>query len=79
MSFEFELHGEFETEFQNTLVYETGVQMGTIDEKKVKSRKSRAKGPLISYYIYLEKYRTLTFPTVPLRQYKSYRTRSLTD
>jgi hypothetical protein len=30
MSFEFELHGEFE----NTLGYDTGAQMGPIDEKK---------------------------------------------
>jgi hypothetical protein len=36
MSFEFELHGEFETEFENTLGYETGAQMGPIDEKTPK-------------------------------------------
>jgi hypothetical protein len=39
-SFEFEYLGEFETDFENILVYESGAPVGSIN-KKTRGRKSR--------------------------------------
>jgi hypothetical protein len=45
-NFEYEYLGEFETEFENILGYESGDHEGSIDEK-IRGRQSRATIPLI--------------------------------
>ena len=47
VNFKFEYLGEFETEFENILGYESGAKVGVIDEK-ISGQKSRATVPLNS-------------------------------